>query len=123
MQPTFGHGKICYLEIPASNIQTSADFYKNVFHWNIRTRSDGSTSFDDGVGQVSGVWTLTRKPQDHPTLGIAIHIMVDNAESTLASITNHGGQIIQLIGADHPEITAKFRDPAGNILGIYQNPA
>jgi hypothetical protein len=26
----------------------------------------------------------------------------------------------QPIGGDAPEITARFRDPAGNVLGIYQ---
>lgn len=26
------------------------------------------------------------------------------------------------IGADAPEITARFRDPAGNVLGLYQEP-
>jgi hypothetical protein len=24
------------------------------------------------------------------------------------------------VGADAPEITARFRDPAGNIIGLYQ---
>ena len=31
--------------------------------------------------------------------------------------------LVQPIGADAPEITARFRDPAGNILGVYQQPA
>jgi hypothetical protein len=29
---------------------------------------------------------------------------------------------VQLIGADAPEITARFRDPAGNVIGLYQEP-
>jgi len=28
---------------------------------------------------------------------------------------------VQPIGKDCPEITARFSDPAGNILGIYQD--
>jgi predicted enzyme related to lactoylglutathione lyase len=55
MPPTIGNGKICYIEFPATDIERSADFYKKVFGWNIRKRGDGSTSFDDGVGEVSGV--------------------------------------------------------------------
>jgi len=27
---------------------------------------------------------------------------------------------VQEIGGDAPEITARFKDPAGNILGLYQ---
>ncbi len=32
-----------------------------------------------------------------------------------------GGEVVQPIGADAPEITARFRDPGGNVLGIYQD--
>jgi uncharacterized protein len=31
-----------------------------------------------------------------------------------------GGDIVQRIGVDAPEITARFRDPAGNVVGLYQ---
>ncbi len=34
-----------------------------------------------------------------------------------------GGEIEQGIGAHLPEITAQFRDPAGNVFGLYQEPA
>jgi hypothetical protein len=33
-----------------------------------------------------------------------------------------GGEVAQPIGADAPEITARFRDPAGKVLGLYQQP-
>ena len=36
-----------------------------------------------------------------------------------ADVAN-GGEIVQPIGADAPEITARFRDPAGNLLGLFQ---
>ena len=32
--PTSGNGKVCYIEIPATNIPRSVDFYRNVFDWN-----------------------------------------------------------------------------------------
>ena len=31
-----------------------------------------------------------------------------------------GSEIVQAVGADAPEITARFRDPAGNVLGLYE---
>src|SRR5579859_1316132 len=30
------NGKVCYIEMPATDIARSADFYKRVFGWNIR---------------------------------------------------------------------------------------
>jgi predicted enzyme related to lactoylglutathione lyase len=42
MPPTLANGKICYLEMPATDIAASADFYRQVFGWNVRKRGDGS---------------------------------------------------------------------------------
>ena len=119
-EPTLGNGKICYLEIPTEDIDRSKQFYESVFGWNTRTRGDGSIAFDDGVGQVSGTWKTGRPPLDK--VGILIYIMVDDAASTLKAIAANGGEIVQEIGADAPEITARFKDPGGNILGVYQEP-
>lgn len=120
MTPTLGHGKICYIEVPATDIEHSANFYKDVFGWNIRKRSNGETSFDDGVGQVSGVWVLGLPPL--PATGLSIHIMVDDMDQTLAAIVARGCEIVEPVGKHAPEITAKFRDPGGNVFGVYQNP-
>ena len=46
--------------------------------------------------------------------------MVNNAVETLKKIVEHGGKVIQEIGADDPEITARFSDPAGNAMSIFQ---
>ena len=118
--PTFGNGKVCYIEIPATDIQRSASFYKTVFGWQVRERGDGSTAFDDGVGEVSGTWVAGRKAATDPA-SLLVHIMVDNAAATLELIVANGGKIVQAIGKDAPEITAKFSDPAGNVFGIYQH--
>ena len=66
--PTFENGKICYLEIPANDIQLSARFYEKVFNWKIRNDTDGNFSFDDAVGEVSGMWILGRKPSANTVL-------------------------------------------------------
>ena len=73
-RPTYGNGKICYLEIPAIDIETSANFYAQSFGWKIRRSSEGSLAFDDGVGEVSGMWVTDKKPMAEP--GIIISIMV-----------------------------------------------
>ena len=121
MPPTFANGKICYIEIPSTDIARSSAFYKQVFGWNVRTRGDGSIAFDDGVGEVSGTWVLGRPPSGTP--GLLFYIMVDNVAATLNAIVANGGEIVQPIGADAPEITARFRDPSGNVIGLYQQAA
>ncbi len=120
MPPTYANGKICYIELPATDIARSAGFYQKVFGWSVRTRGNGSTAFDDTVGQVSGSWVKGRPP--HSTVGLIFYIMVSDCAATLESVKANGGEVVQPIGADAPEITARFRDPAGNIIGLYQAP-
>ena len=120
MPPTLTNGKICYVEIPAIEISRSVEFYKAVFGWNVRRRSDGRPAFDDSVGQVSGTWVTGREPSREP--GLLLYVMVDSVAATIDAVTANGGELVQPIGADAPEITARFRDPAGNIIGLYQQP-
>jgi predicted enzyme related to lactoylglutathione lyase len=109
MHPTLANGKICYIEMPAIDIARSADFYGRVFGWHIRQRGNGSTAFDDAAGEVSGAWVLGHPPAAAP--GLLVYVMVDNVAATMDAIAAAGGEIVQPIGADAPEITARFRDP------------
>jgi len=120
MPPTMANGKICYIEIPATDVQRSAEFYEKVLGWRTRRRGDGALAFDDGVGEVSGTWVLGRPPSTTP--GLLIYVMVDSVAATIDAVVANGGELVQPIGADAPEITARFRDPGGNVLGLYQQP-
>jgi len=115
------NGKICYIEMPATDIACSSEFYRAVFCWNVRKRGDGATAFDDATGQVSGAWVVGRPPAKQP--GLLVYIMVDSVEAAVKAVKANGGTIVQEIGADAPEITARFADPAGNVLGLYQEPS
>jgi hypothetical protein len=106
--------------MPSTDIKQSASFYKAVFGWNVRQRGDGATAFDDTVGEVSGAWVLNRKPMTE--VGLLFYIMVDDIDASIQKVIANGGKIIQPVGMDAPEITARFTDPAGNIIGLYQEP-
>ena len=120
MPPTSRNGKICYLEIPTANIPRSVKFYESVFDWKTRKRGDGATAFDDSIGEVSGSWVTGRAPSPNP--GLLLYVMVDSVAATCDKVTSNGGRIVQPIGGDAPEITARFADPDGNVLGLYQEP-
>jgi uncharacterized protein len=120
MQPTSGNGKICYLEIPAADVVRSADFYSKVFGWSTRERGDGEIAFDDTVGGVSGMWVVGRRAANED--GIRISIMVDSVTDTLEALVAQGGEVFTPIGEHPSEITARFRDPFGNVFSLYQEP-
>ena len=107
--------------MPATDVHRSSEFYQKVFGWKIRRRGDGAIAFDDSTGAVSGAWKLGRPPSTSP--GLLIYIWCDSVAATIDAVVAQGGEIVQPIGADAPEITARFRDPGGNILGLYQSPS
>ena len=120
MPPTRANGKICYLEIPTADIPRSVNFYRAVFGWQTRQRGDGATAFDDGAGEVSGAW-VTGRPSS-PVPGLLLYVMVDSVSTTVEAVIAQGGRIVQPLGVDAPELTARFADPDGNVLGLYQAP-
>ena len=113
--------RLCYLQIPAVDVHQSAAFYERVFGWNIRRRDTGHPSFDDATGNVSGAWVTGRVPSREP--GLLPYIWVDDIDATLALAAAHGGEIVESAHPDQPGSTswiATFRDPAGNLIGLYR---
>jgi predicted enzyme related to lactoylglutathione lyase len=119
--PNYANGKICYLELPAADVDESAAFYESVFGWSTRQRGDGALAFDDAIGEVSGTWVTGRPPAAEP--GLVVYVMVDDIDAAVARIEERGGEIVtpptQL---GQQDAYATFRDPAGNVLGVYQEP-
>ena len=111
--------RLCYLEIPAVDVQQAAAFYENVFGWNIRQRDSGRPSFDDACA-VSGAFTTSLAVAREP--GLLPSIWVDSIDDTLARVVKNGGEVVEGPHLDSPggEWIARFRDPAGNIIGLYQ---
>lgn len=118
--PTLRTGKLCYLEIPAIDVQVSATFYERAFGWTIRERDSDRPSFDDTTGQVSGAWVLGRAPSGD--VGILPYVMAADADVMADAVVAAGGEIVLPVGQYGTEVLGTFRDPAGNLMGIYQQP-
>jgi uncharacterized protein len=119
MPPTLRHGKICYVELPAADPGSSAAFYERVFGWRSRRHADGALAFDDSTGEVSGHWVPGRPAADP---GLLISLWVDNIDAAISDVEAAGCAIVQGVGGDPGELTARFRDPGGNTIGLYEEP-
>lgn len=116
--PQLGHGKICHLALPAVDVETAAAFYESVFSWRLH-RSGDTITFDDSVDEVSGHFDPRLAPA---TPGLIVYLMVDDLHDALVRLIEAGATIVESPGVDPGELTARFRDPGGNVLGIYQEP-
>jgi uncharacterized protein len=115
--------RLCYLEIPALDVHESAAFYEAVFGWNIRHRDTSRPSFDDATGYVSGAWVTGREICREP--GLLPYIWVDAIDAILSKVAADGGEVVENAHCDSPGSTsliATFRDPAGNLIGLYEEP-
>jgi predicted enzyme related to lactoylglutathione lyase len=113
--------RVCYLEIPAVDAHASAAFYEKVFGWNIRHRDTARPSFDDANGSVSGAWVVGRKSAGQG--GLLAYVWVDGIDAVLKAIAASGGTVAEGVHHEEPGSAswiARFRDPAGNLMGLYQ---
>jgi hypothetical protein len=50
-------------------------------------------------------------------------IMVDSVADAVESVKAQGFEIVQPIGVGAPELTVRFPDPGGDVMGLYQEPS
>jgi uncharacterized protein len=112
------HGHVSYLEIPTINAEESANFYEAVFGWSIHRKNDGGRSFGDGSGDLIGRWVEGRPASREA--GLVPYIYVNEIDDVLAHIKTKGGEIVKPLYPEGNLWVATFRDPSGNLLGIWQ---
>jgi predicted enzyme related to lactoylglutathione lyase len=117
-QHLFAHGRLSYIQFPAVDVRESAAFYARVFAWKIRGGSDSHLSFSDAGGDMIGAWVTGRPPTRDA--GVLPYIYVHGVDDTLAQVEAHGGAIVKPPYPEGDLWVATFRDPAGNIVGVWQ---
>jgi uncharacterized protein len=113
----FRDAGISYLRIPATDPQASAEFYESVFGWTVDSgRPD--PSFEDGTGHVIG--HISAEHAVAGEAGVRPYVYVTDVKETLRKVTEHGGTVATPPYAERDLSVATFRDPAGNVIGIWQ---
>jgi predicted enzyme related to lactoylglutathione lyase len=111
---------ISYLHIPARHPAASSAFYREVFGWPLYGSPD-APSFSDGTGHVIGRWVTDQAVTGSD--GLRAYIYVADVEQTLTAVVASGGQIVSPPSPEGTLRVALFADPAGNVLGIWQETA
>lgn len=112
------HGGLSYLEIPAVDRRRSAVFYEKVLGWIIEDGDSDQQKFMDQSCHLLGRWRQGRPASREA--GMLPYIYVDRISDVVAQVSANGGAIVK---APYPEgnlLVATIRDPAGNLLGLWQ---
>ena len=113
----FRNNGISFLSIPSVDHARSAKFYEAVFGWKVQVRP-GHASFEDGTGHVIGYWDSEFSAVGRS--GIVPFVYVDRLKPVIERIDANGGQIVKPPYPEGDLTVALFRDPMGNVLGMWQ---
>lgn len=122
--------KVVHFEIPAEDPKRAKSFYERCFGWRINEFPGmgywgvGTTPVDDKQtptepGGINGGLTKRNDVLKHPTFTVN----VPDIDRALAQIEKNGGKTIQkkqpVAGMG---FMAYFKDPEGNLVGLWQDP-
>jgi predicted enzyme related to lactoylglutathione lyase len=122
---TIGPGDWCHIDIPTSDRGLSKEFYGAVFGWQLQDLPEGDytmiTTSEDGI--LSGIGSLAAATgRQSPATGPVPYIRPENFEDTLAAVERAGGEVIipktDVLGYGW---FAHFRDPDGNVIGLWMD--
>jgi uncharacterized protein len=113
----FRPGGISYLRVPAPDPARTAAFYESVFGWEVRSDRE-DPSFEDGTGHVIGHF-MPDQPVAGET-GVQPYVYVENVDETLEKASAAGGRLVKEPYPEGDLWVATFRDPAGNVVGVWQ---
>lgn len=92
-------------------------FYADTFHWKINTENAMGYGLVDNEGEGIGGGI---DEDAAGGAGIGIYIQVDDPTAYLQRVVANGGEIVMPETDIGMIVMAKFRDPAGNIVGIVK---
>jgi uncharacterized protein len=104
-------------EVPAIDVVQSSKFYSQVFGWVVSSNAEQG-SFTDGSGHVIEHWRTDLDVAGDR--GVRPYIYVSDLDQVLNEAAAHGGMIVQPRYTEGDLWVARFRDPAGNVIGVWQ---
>lgn len=113
----FRPGGVSYLRIPAGDARVSAAFYEQVFGWSVDAERS-NPRFEDGTGHVIGHF-MTDLPVAGEA-GVLPYVFVESVDEALARSLANGGEVVRSPYAEGNLRVATLRDPAGNVVGVWQ---
>jgi predicted enzyme related to lactoylglutathione lyase len=105
------------MQIPAADAIALGAFYEKVFGWEVGGRPE-HVSFRDASGEIIGAFVTSLAPAREP--GVLPYIYVQGLDAAVQRIAENGGQVVRDPYPEGELWVATFRDPAGNVIGLWQ---
>ena len=116
MSKTKPENQIDYIELPATDIEQTKQFYTSVFGWKFEDYGPSYTSFFDG--RLAGGFTIERPTAAH---GVLVVLYAHDLASMLNKVQGAGGRIVKDIFSFPGGRRFHFSDPNGNELAVWSD--
>ena len=124
-------GGVMHFEIPADDENRAREFYSSAFGWKISAMPELSYAMlmttptdETGMPSVPGSINGGMFRREGELTSPLITVDVEDIDAALEKISNLGGSTVQAKQAvGDMGWAAYFRDPEGNILGLWQDAA
>jgi len=110
-------GTICHLEIHASDLAKTRQFYTEFFGWETQDAMDTYAMWKDPHGAEGGFFTGGKSNDTENNM----FLKVTDMEGMLAKLKDAGYEILREKTQISPEYgyMALFKDPGGNAVGLW----
>ena len=112
--------RIAYFELPAPDLPRAVEFYREVFRWAIEASDLEATPY--AMFETPGLQGGLRSDLAVAERGgVILYLAVPAIPAALEQIARAGGEVVReehAIGDDYG-FSAEFRDPNGNLLGLW----
>lgn len=114
------HHPIAYIELTATDLAATKDFYAAVFGWRFNDYGPAYAGIvaADGVGEAGG---LNATGEGTPGGSPLVLIYSDDLDATLAAVEAAGGRVTNGPYEFPGGRRFHFADPSGNELGVWQD--
>lgn len=122
---------VVHFELPADDVERAKKFYEQAFGWTMRSMPGmgytliGTTATDEqgmpiAIGAINGGMVARQEPITAPV----ITIKVDDIAVAVRAVEALGGVVVRpAMAMGGAGFAAYFRDPEGNVLGLWQDGA
>lgn len=111
--------RIDYVEFASSDLELTKQFYQAVFGWTFQDWGQDYSSFKDGRLDGGFYRNLDITPTEIANPLVILYAV--DLEATQANVEQAGGTICKPIFAFPGGRRFEFKDPTGNILGVWSD--
>ena len=122
-------GRVVHFEVPSDDGDRARGFYKEIFGWQVQTMPEmggytlvmSGPSGDSGPTEAGFINGGMLSRDEAATPGPVIVVDVDSIDATLAKIGGQGGStVVGKTPVGDMGFAAYFKDPEGNVIGLWE---